>query len=158
MECLLRDLYQLGFPPPGLVLTDVIHLYCCLVAFYGRPPVQTVEVAVLDRNETAIHIIASHILFNMQDLNSLPSRNSNSSGLKKVKIATNLYEVRLDKLDITLYKYDFVVPPDHNADSIRRLAKTLDRHSKGLRKISYIGRHGNGLMGEAKHEETITLL
>jgi hypothetical protein len=94
----------------------------------------------------------------MQDLNSLPSRNNSSSALRTVKIATNLYEVRLDKLDITLYKYDFVVPSNQNAESIHRLAKTLDHHSKGLRKISYIGRHGNGLMGQAKHEETITLL
>jgi hypothetical protein len=45
----------------------------------------------------------------MTELNQLEPRVRQLANSSRVKLTTNLYEIRLDRLNLTLYKYNFVV-------------------------------------------------
>lgn len=94
----------------------------------------------------------------MSELNQLPNRNIESfQRAKKIKLTTNLYEIRLDKLKATFFRYDFV--RQEGEDSLDKLlAFKVLKDQRGLyEKIGFVCESKEGLIGSIRVEEVIEL-
>ena len=94
----------------------------------------------------------------MSELNQLPNRNFESfQKAKKIKLTTNLYEIRLDKLKATFFRYDFVT--QEGEDSLDKLLAFKElKDQKGLyEKIGFVCESKEGLIGSIRVENVIEL-
>jgi len=72
----------------------------------------------------------------------------------RIKLTTNLYEIRLDRLNLTLYKYHFVV----REIPLEILKKQINKvNRKKLQTIGYVCMHGDELIGRIKLEGLVVI-